>query len=559
MPALPGYAIGTSTTQGVDARDAVRGGLTFALAQKASGHMAGFSSPDTKTWTQAGADSSFVSGGNWMSFESGNSLYHAYVNMGSNVLTVTRYDTSSPGFTVSSSLSASGDVKTFSQVVCTIEVSDTVKLLLFTAIRVSQGGTQVWTFAVEWSAGTFGAPFLINGSVNAAFGDTFHASQNTSYSFDGVATVTALFFSIVSGGAGLYIWSQVFNVNGTLGAFTVVNNGATTPNAYTQCSRGNGQLASSRYMGVILAAGTFGVVDSLTFAATGNLDTGDASGVGFLVYCGVQGSNLVAFYVDNAGVLRNGTVPLGSYTSAGAWTWQSYIIDIAAIDPGSALNTGFMISLSPLQILGFGIGASNAVVMLSLGAVAVLAGLSPGGAGAGRFKCCTGGAQSQWAKQAELVRRRKNLESAWPYEHIFPPGTSTEVNQLSTAVSGTVGTLVPVLSYTVPLGLRFFLLAILQDFAGAAFNPGDALWTVDRNAFGGSLQGSYVQGLIQVAVPLGSFVHGKRWLFPRAYEFGPNEVVRSTVTNVNLGVGAPNTFVSGFFGYLVPDTVRRII
>ena len=92
----------------------------------------------------------------------------------------------------------------------------------------------------------------------------------------------------------------------------------------------------------------------------------------------------------------------------------------------------------------------------------------------------------------------------------------------------------------------------MQDFTGAAFNPGDALWTVDRNAFPGSSQGTYVQGLIQIPVPEGSFIRRKQWRFYRAYEFGPNEVIRSTVTNVNLGVGSPNTFISGFFGYLVP-------
>lgn len=190
------------------------------------------------------------------------------------------------------------------------------------------------------------------------------------------------------------------------------------------------------------------------------------------------------------------------------------------------------------------------------GSAAVQVGGGAGAAGAaigqGRFHCCVRTHEVHWTKMAEAVRRMKLNQQAWPYLHEFAPPVADEVNLIAIANSLTAGSLLPVLSYTVPLGMRFFLEGILQDFAGAAFNPGDALWTIDRNASPLSLQSSYVQGLIQVPVPLGSFTARRQWWFKRAYEFGPNELVRSTVINVNLGVGAGNVFISGFFGYLVP-------
>ena len=155
---------------------------------------------------------------------------------------------------------------------------------------------------------------------------------------------------------------------------------------------------------------------------------------------------------------------------------------------------------------------------------------------------------------AEVLRQTLKRKQAWPYEHIFPPRDSIEVNQIATTPTLGVGILTPILTYTVPMGLKFYLTAVLMDFLGAVFHPGDALWTVDRDFSIASVQGAYVQGFIQVPVPLGSFAVGRRWELPRAYEFGPLETVRSTAYNVNLGVGSPNDYVSGFFGYLVPST-----
>ena len=79
------------------------------------------------------------------------------------------------------------------------------------------------------------------------------------------------------------------------------------------------------------------------------------------------------------------------------------------------------------------------------------------------------------------------------------------------------------------------------------------LWTVDKDAVIPNVQGQPIQGLIQTPVPLGSFLRGVKWPLPRAYEFAPFTILRSTVVNQTLAGGA---FVSGFFGYLVPAIGR---
>lgn len=164
---------------------------------------------------------------------------------------------------------------------------------------------------------------------------------------------------------------------------------------------------------------------------------------------------------------------------------------------------------------------------------------------------------------AEKVRRQKENQSCWPYVHCFPPPNSLTLHQISLAVAvPAMGATVEVLSYLVPDGMRAFLKAILQNFSGAAFTPGDLLWTVTTNEPSGiaDIQGAPVNGLISLPIPLGSWEYGQQWEFERAYEFAPNTVIRSMCKNStgNILPGAPNLLVSGFFGYLVPDVeVRR--
>ena len=176
------------------------------------------------------------------------------------------------------------------------------------------------------------------------------------------------------------------------------------------------------------------------------------------------------------------------------------------------------------------------------------------GQGTTRFKCCSGGHQFQNVRALEVVRQRVKEQSAWPYMHEFPPKNSIPVQAIAYIPSPVLNTVAVVLQYLVPEGFRFYLKAILQDFEGASIDVANALWTIDRDAQVSNVQGAPVQGFSQIPIPLGSVARGERWKLPRAYEFGALTLLRSTVVNQTLGVGLPNSFVSGFFGYLVPAT-----
>jgi hypothetical protein len=161
-------------------------------------------------------------------------------------------------------------------------------------------------------------------------------------------------------------------------------------------------------------------------------------------------------------------------------------------------------------------------------------------------------------KALDKTRDLEANKTAWPYVHVFPPPSSIPVHQITLApvVCPAAGATAVVLAYRVPSGHRFIMEAILQAFTGGVFLPGDAFWSVDLNAPVGVLlpdiQGQPVQGLTAVPIPLGSWVYGTQWPFKRAYEFEPLSLIQSKVRNVNLVAAAPNYFISGFFGYLIP-------
>lgn len=148
-----------------------------------------------------------------------------------------------------------------------------------------------------------------------------------------------------------------------------------------------------------------------------------------------------------------------------------------------------------------------------------------------------------------------SVERVWPvYAGSFPD--SLVVNQIAYAAVPAQGSSVVVLAYTVPTGNRFIMSSMWQCYSGGigtAFNPGDTLWTVDtNNASATDYQGNFVQGLVQVPVPLGSWQYGVKHWFDRPYEFEALDLIQSHAFNVNLTAGAPNLYVSGFFGLLVP-------
>jgi hypothetical protein len=153
----------------------------------------------------------------------------------------------------------------------------------------------------------------------------------------------------------------------------------------------------------------------------------------------------------------------------------------------------------------------------------------------------------------DLTRDPDPNKTAWPYVHVFPPPNSRPVHQIGTVAVPAQAATVTVLAYQVPSGFRFIMEAILQAYTPGAFVPGDALWTVDLNAPVGiaDIQGAVIQGLTRIPIPLGSWLLGTQWKFARAYEFEPLSLLQSKARNVNLVAGAPNYFVSGFFGYLI--------
>lgn len=175
-----------------------------------------------------------------------------------------------------------------------------------------------------------------------------------------------------------------------------------------------------------------------------------------------------------------------------------------------------------------------------------------GGGSSGRFRCCAPGGTIQNRQLAELARHMKHRTDSWPYLHVFPDRLSLPQQPVGRIAAPAVGVLTPVLVYQVPTGFRFYLEGIVNDFEGAAFNPGDSLWTVDQGFQVSNVQGAGVQGLVGLPVPLGSYTFGRWWKLPRVYEFAALTVLRAAVKNVNLLAGLPNVFSSAFIGWLEP-------
>lgn len=162
---------------------------------------------------------------------------------------------------------------------------------------------------------------------------------------------------------------------------------------------------------------------------------------------------------------------------------------------------------------------------------------------------------------AQALREERAAKTQWPFPWVFPPPGATRV----TAGADTSGTLiVPTvaagatqgLAYTVDEGFQFALEAIVVEFLNAGvqgiWNPGDMLWSLTLNQPVGvtSFQGSPIQGLSNVDVPLGTLQIP--WPLFCAEIFQPNDTIRSVFTNVAMGAGAANYLKTLLLGWKWP-------
>lgn len=146
------------------------------------------------------------------------------------------------------------------------------------------------------------------------------------------------------------------------------------------------------------------------------------------------------------------------------------------------------------------------------------------------------------------VEDRRN---AWPYVHVYPPPSATDVFKISTiTVQAAAAPAIEILKYTVNAGKVFYLREILFG-ASVSISPGDALFTLDRNSPIGVTNSQFQpeHGLVNVPVSLGSTL--RAWRLDMARIFAPNDVIRIKGTNVNLS--EQTQYICGIFGYEVPS------
>ncbi len=117
-----------------------------------------------------------------------------------------------------------------------------------------------------------------------------------------------------------------------------------------------------------------------------------------------------------------------------------------------------------------------------------------------------------------------------------------------------------ILSFTVPQGSRFWLYAIVQVFnlnpnSAGTYNPGDIVWTLDRNTPAGATieQAIVVEDLANISTPLGSVSPMySEFAIVEPTVFEPGDVIRSkAVVGVSVIPGG-GYFTSIFRGCLTP-------
>lgn len=159
---------------------------------------------------------------------------------------------------------------------------------------------------------------------------------------------------------------------------------------------------------------------------------------------------------------------------------------------------------------------------------------------------------------ASKMRSTKNRMEQWPYPWSYPPPNAKNAQPFGSVAAPQPGVQTAVVTYSVPIGTRFYLIGIIRQFAGQGFiqGSGSAIWTLDVNSPVNSgtqvIQSSTVAFFQNNAFTLGSFDSGPFYLaMPEIYE--ASSIIRDKVTTTNsITPGAPNFFTTILIGYTVP-------
>lgn len=159
---------------------------------------------------------------------------------------------------------------------------------------------------------------------------------------------------------------------------------------------------------------------------------------------------------------------------------------------------------------------------------------------------------------ASKLRSSKNRAEQWPYPWSYPQPNAKNAIPNNSIPAPQPGVQAQILAYAVPTGMRFYLIGIIQQFAGSGFvqGSGSAIWTLDKDSpvSAGSqpIQSSSVAFFQAQAFTLGSFDSGPFLLgMPEIFE--ASTVIRSKViTTSAITPGAPNYFITILVGWTVP-------
>jgi hypothetical protein len=155
-------------------------------------------------------------------------------------------------------------------------------------------------------------------------------------------------------------------------------------------------------------------------------------------------------------------------------------------------------------------------------------------------------------RAGEAVRRAEKNRDAWPFPHVYPPVNSLRRNPTGYVALPAVASQAVILAFSIPSGFWFYLEYVGLYYQGGAINPGDILFTVDRNSpLGATGQGNVLTDLENVPFPFGSYANGPIRL-PRTELIAPTDLLQAKGTNVAASAGSPNWFGASFGGWLVP-------